>query len=70
VNSGPSRSGKSQPGAALRGRRRHRERTAAEVRIRDAALTEGIGLFLREGIYLSPLKRAAIDAIRAAAPDT
>jgi DNA-binding transcriptional LysR family regulator len=39
------------------------------VHIRDAALTEGIGLYLREGVYLSPLKRAAIDAIRAAAPD-
>jgi DNA-binding transcriptional LysR family regulator len=38
------------------------------VRIRDACLTEGIGLFQRPNAYLSPLKRAALDSIRNAAP--
>jgi len=59
-----------QPGAALRGRRRHRERTAADRTHPRRRTHRGIGLFLREGVYLSPLKRAAIDAIRTAAPDT
>ena len=38
------------------------------VHIRGTSLTEGIGLFQRENAYLSPLKRAALGAIRAAAP--
>lgn len=40
------------------------------VQIRDAHLTEGIGLYQRPTTYLSPLKRAAITAIRAAEPST
>jgi LysR family transcriptional regulator, low CO2-responsive transcriptional regulator len=38
------------------------------VAIRDADLTEGVALYTRAGDYLSPLKQAAIEALRAAAP--
>ncbi|MGY1739457.1 MULTISPECIES: LysR family transcriptional regulator [unclassified Blastococcus] len=38
------------------------------VEITDASLHEGVGLYLRADAYLSPLKQAAIDALRAAAP--
>jgi LysR family transcriptional regulator, low CO2-responsive transcriptional regulator len=38
------------------------------VEIRDARLKEGVGLYFRAGEYLSPLKQAAIAALRAAAP--
>ncbi|GAA4852913.1 LysR family transcriptional regulator [Actinomycetospora corticicola] len=36
------------------------------VRVRDAELTETIGLFSRDTTWFSPLQRAAVDALRAA----